>query len=67
MFLKNFKKPPDGLFVAAKQLMQFQVVSGFLNEVSGSDEHPPGDASQFESIFMFWGFWDDFDRGKRQY
>jgi len=35
---------------------------GFLNELSGGDEHPPGDASRIDSILMFCAFSDDSDR-----
>jgi len=29
--------------------------SGFLFELPGGDEHPPGDASGFDPILVFWG------------
>jgi len=45
----------------------YNTVFGFLNEVSGGNLHPPCDASQMDSILVFWGLWDDFDRGKRKF
>ena len=38
------------------------LVSGFLDEGPGGDEHSPGDTSGFGSIWVLWVFWVVFDR-----
>jgi len=43
-----------------------RVVSGFLHEPLGGDEHPLGDTSKIGSIFGVVGFLGCFDRGKHE-
>jgi len=35
-----------------------------LPSLHDGDEHPPGDVSQFDSIFGVLGFWNDSNREK---
>jgi len=42
-------------------------VFGFLDELPGGDEYPPGDTSQIDSIVMFLLFWEDSDRGETKF
>jgi len=55
------EEPPGGMILNARR--HLPVAPSFLGLYArpGSDEHSPGDASQFDSILVFWDFWDDSD------
>jgi len=55
VFLKNFKKPRGGLFIAARRHMPFWPISGFLkrNRLTVRSRLP-GDTHQFHPVF--WVF-----------
>jgi len=57
-------EPPGGTGLAARRRIAYTQFLGFLDEGPGNDEHSPGDANHFVSIFMILGFWVDSDRGK---
>jgi len=58
-------EPPGGKACAARRHVIAHPIFWVFDEPSGGDEHPPGDASQFGSILVFWGFWVDSIRGKK--
>jgi len=65
IFLGSFKEPPNGEHRAARPHNQSNPIFWVFDELPGSDEHPPGDASQFGSILVFRGFGVLSVRGKR--
>jgi len=58
-------EPPGGKACVARQHVTAYPVFWVFDEPSGGDEHLPGDASQFGSILVFWGFWIDSIRGEK--
>jgi len=46
--------PGSKLPIARRHMLDSPSFLGFV-ELSGDDEHPPGDADQFGSILLFWG------------
>jgi len=50
--------------LAAKRCVLYNPVFWFLDQGLSGDEHPPGGASQLDSILDVFGLWEDYDRGE---
>jgi len=59
--------PPGGELSAARRRKPRHSVFWVNHELPGGEEHPPGDAFRFDSIFGFCMFWVALVRWKRNF
>ena len=63
-FLGSFEEPPGDESLYRQATQTCNQFLGFVDELSGGDEHPLGDTSRIYLVLMFCVFWGDSNRGK---